>query len=89
MIITRAFSPTDIPAVTRIVKESLGEQYPPSLYLTVHNLWREGFMVAVEDGEIVGFLAAVRRASGGSPWAVSSCRCCTRTLLRGAWIQSF
>lgn len=59
MIITRVFSPTDIPAVTRIVKESLGEQYPPSLYLTVHNLWREGFMVAVENGEIVAFLAAV------------------------------
>lgn len=59
MIVTRAFSPTDIPAVTRIVKESLGEQYPPSLYLTVHNLWREGFLVAVEDGEIVGFVAAV------------------------------
>lgn len=59
MIITRSFSPTDIPSVTRIVKESLGEQYPPSLYLTVHNLWRDGLMVALEDGDIVGFVAAV------------------------------
>ncbi|MGQ9587873.1 MAG: GNAT family N-acetyltransferase [Thermoplasmata archaeon] len=59
MIITRLFSPTDIPSVTRVAKESLGEVYPPSLYLTVHSLWREGFIVLLEDGKIVGFVAAV------------------------------
>ena len=59
MFATRPFSPTDIPAIVNIVNESLGENYPPSLYLTIHNLWRDGFIVLVEDGKIAGFVAAV------------------------------
>lgn len=59
MMLTRPFSPTDIPSIIAIVKESLGESYPPSLYLTVSNLWREGFLVLVDEGRIVGFVAAV------------------------------
>jgi ribosomal protein S18 acetylase RimI-like enzyme len=59
MIVIRSFSPTDIPSVLNIVKESLGETYPPSLYLTVHNLWQEGFLLALEDGKVVGFVATV------------------------------
>lgn len=59
MIVTRPFSPTDIPDVMRIVKDSLGESYPPSLYLTIHNLWSEGFLIAAEDGVPMGFVAAV------------------------------
>lgn len=59
MISTRTFSPTDIPSVTKVVAESLGETYPPSLYLTIHNLWSEGFIVLIEDGRMIGFVAAV------------------------------
>jgi ribosomal-protein-alanine N-acetyltransferase len=59
MMLTRPFSPTDIPSIVSIVKESLGESYPPSLYLTVSNLWGEGFLVLVDEGRIVGFVAAV------------------------------
>jgi len=59
MTLIRQFVPTDIGAVTKVVKRSLGETYPPSLYLTVHNLWPEGFMVLEEDGKVVAFLAAV------------------------------
>lgn len=59
MIRVRPFSPTDIQAVMQIVERSLGETYPPSLYLTIHNLWREGFLVAQSDGKIVAFVAAV------------------------------
>jgi len=59
MILTRPFSPTDIPSVMEIVRRSLGESYPPSLYLTVHSLWGDGFLVIVEEGRIVGFVAAV------------------------------
>jgi len=59
MITIRAFSPTDMPHIMDIVKRSLGETYPPSLYLTVHNLWPEGFLVASEDGNIAGFIATV------------------------------
>lgn len=59
MLTIRAFSPTDIPHVMEIVRQSLGETYPPSLYLTIHNLWPEGFLVASEDGKVAGFVAAV------------------------------
>jgi ribosomal protein S18 acetylase RimI-like enzyme len=59
MTLTRPFSPTDISSVFKIVEESLGENYPPSLYLTIHNLWREGFQLLLENGKVVGFIAAV------------------------------
>ncbi len=59
MLTNRPFSPTDIPAIVKVVTDSLGETYPPSLFLTIHNLWREGFIVLVEDGRIIGFVAAV------------------------------
>lgn len=63
MLVTSPFSPADIPSVMRIVKDSLGESYPPSLYLTIHNLWPEGFLVVSVDGEPVGFVAAVPTGS--------------------------
>lgn len=58
-MIVRRFSISDIHSVMRVVKKSLGETYPPSLYLTMHNMWPDGFMVAEENGQIVGFVAAV------------------------------
>jgi ribosomal-protein-alanine N-acetyltransferase len=63
MILTRRFAPSDIPSVIKIVEESLGENYPPSLYLTIHNLWSEGFLVLTEHGKLVGFVAAVPSGS--------------------------
>jgi len=59
MALVRQFSPTDIAQVAEVVNQSLGENYPPSLYLTVHNLWAEGFLVITEDRKVVGFVAAV------------------------------
>lgn len=58
-MLIRRFAPTDIPAVSRVVRDSLGENYSSSLYITIHNLWQDGFLVLVEDGRIVGFVAAV------------------------------
>jgi len=55
----RLFSPQDLPAVAAIVKDSLRENYPPSLYLDIHRWWRDGFLVAEEQGAVVGFQAAV------------------------------
>ena len=59
MLRVRQFSPTDLPAISALVKESLRENYPPSLYLDIHRWWREGFLVAEDGGYILGFLAAV------------------------------
>jgi ribosomal-protein-alanine N-acetyltransferase len=55
----RRFSISDIHAVMRVTKRSLGETYPPSLYLTMHNIWPDGFMISEEHGQVVGFIAAV------------------------------
>ena len=55
----RRFSISDIHAVMRVTKRSLGEVYPPSLYLTIHNIWSDGFMISEENGQVVGFIAAV------------------------------
>jgi ribosomal-protein-alanine N-acetyltransferase len=41
------------------VKASLGETYPPSLYLTINNLWPQGFLVIQDGRALVGFVAAV------------------------------
>ena len=55
----RRFSPSDMRSVMEIVESSLGESYPASLYLTLHNIWGDGFLVAEEDGRVVAFVAAV------------------------------
>jgi len=58
-MLIRKFVPGDIPAVSKVVSKSLGENYEPSLYMTIHNLWPEGFLVLVDEGAIIGFVAAV------------------------------
>ena len=55
----RRFVPGDIPAISRVVKNSLGENYAASLYLTVHNVFPDGFLVLEDEGSIVGFVASV------------------------------
>ncbi|UCE91824.1 MAG: GNAT family N-acetyltransferase [Methanobacteriota archaeon] len=55
----REFTPADMQPVMRIVKASLGETYPPSLYLTIHNIWPSGFLVLEVEGRIEAFVAAV------------------------------
>ena len=58
-MIIRRFSPSDIRPVMEIVRSSLGETYPPSLYLTLHNIWGDGFLVLEDSDRIVAFVAAV------------------------------
>lgn len=58
-MLVRKFVPGDIQAVSDVVKNSLGENYPPSLYMTVHNLWPEGFLVLESEDGIIGLVASV------------------------------
>jgi len=58
----RPFSPNDIPAIAAVVRESLRENYPATIYVDIHKWWREGFLVAEEDSRIVGFVAGVSNA---------------------------
>ena len=62
MLRVRPFTANDIPAIAMIVRDSLRENYPTSLYLDIHRWWRDGFLVADRDGHPVGFLAAVVNA---------------------------
>jgi len=55
----RPFVPNDLTAIMTIVRESLNENYPTSVYLDLHRWWRDGFLVAIENGNPVGFLAGV------------------------------
>ena len=47
-----------------LVGNALRENYPPSLYLDIHGWWREGFIVAENSGQVVGFIASVVHAPG-------------------------
>ena len=60
---TREFSTGDVRGVIEIVTRTLGESYSPSLYLTVHNIWPEGFLVVEEAGMIIAFSATVLTSS--------------------------
>jgi len=58
----RPFAPNDIPSISTIVKDALRENYPATLYLDIYKWWREGFLIAEEDNQVVGFLAGVNNA---------------------------
>lgn len=59
MLRIRPFNPNDVPAISLIVRESLHENYPTTLYFDVYKWWREGFLVAEKEARIIGFVAGV------------------------------
>ncbi len=59
VISIRPFSPADIDHVIRLVKTTLDESYPPSLYFDLCHAWREGFLIAENSGFIIGFIAGI------------------------------
>ena len=58
-MLIREFVPGDTAAVRMVVERSLGENYSPSLYMTVHNLWPQGFLVLEGEDGVIGFVASV------------------------------
>ena len=62
MYIFRYFQEMDLASVMRLVLDTLNEFYESSLYLTLHNVWKEGFIVAESGGEVVGFILGVTSA---------------------------
>ncbi len=58
-MLIRKFVPGDIPAVSKVVERSLGENYAPSLYMTVYNLWPDGLLVLESESGIIGLVASV------------------------------
>ena len=56
MYFIREFNERDLYEVLNIANESLTENYTPELFLDIHRLWPEGFLVAVSNN-ITGFIA--------------------------------
>ncbi|MGA3200316.1 MAG: ribosomal protein S18-alanine N-acetyltransferase [Halobacteriota archaeon] len=58
MSLIRRFRPSDFERVIAIEKEAFGE-YNPILFMTAYETFPDGFLVAEEDGHVVGFLTTV------------------------------
>ncbi len=59
MLVIRSFRPSDLEKVKRLSDNTLREPYDPSLFTTIYALSPEGFIVAVDGGEVVGFVLGV------------------------------
>ena len=58
MSLIRRFRPSDFERVIAIEKEAFGE-YNPILFMTAYETFPDGFLVAEEEGHVVGFLTTV------------------------------
>jgi ribosomal-protein-alanine N-acetyltransferase len=54
----RKFRPSDFERIIAIEKEAFGE-YNPILFMAAYETFPDGFLVAEEDGHVVGFLTTV------------------------------
>ncbi|AGB05109.1 ribosomal-protein-alanine acetyltransferase [Aciduliprofundum sp. MAR08-339] len=59
----RKFQEEDLLDVLNIANESLTENYIPELFLDIHRIWPEGFLVAVAR-DVVGFIAGIKQRTG-------------------------
>ena len=59
MTLIRNFEEKDIGDIIEIAKRSLHTSYDPRFYISIHELWPSGFLVAEENRRIVGFIAGV------------------------------
>jgi len=59
MVYIRNFTKSDVDQVAEIAQISLKESYDEELYITIHNYWPEGFLVASLDSYILGFISGV------------------------------
>jgi ribosomal-protein-alanine N-acetyltransferase len=55
----RKFREGDLDEVVEIAKTSLKADYDPRLYISIYEMWPDGFFVAGEKGFVVGFLAGI------------------------------
>ncbi len=55
----REFRKQDLRQVAEIAKISLQEIYTEELYIKIHSLWPDGFLVAEEGRCILGFISGV------------------------------
>lgn len=51
----RRFEREDLTAIMRLVRKTLGENYDPSIYLSLYEQWPKGFIVAERGKRVIGF----------------------------------
>ncbi len=61
MAIIRRFKKQDLDQVERIADISLKEEYERELYISIQELWRDGFLVHEMSGRITGFICGIKK----------------------------
>jgi ribosomal-protein-alanine N-acetyltransferase len=56
----RCVEPNDIFPVIALAFETLPERYNPSIFTQFYESYPEGFLVALDDGTIIGFLIGIK-----------------------------
>ena len=59
MVYIRKFTKSDVNQISNIAQTSLKESYDDELYISIHNYWPDGFLVAALDNYILGFISGV------------------------------
>jgi ribosomal-protein-alanine N-acetyltransferase len=61
-MLIRKFKPVDIFSVMRIINETFHENYEPAILMDFHSSWHDGFIVAEENNDVVGFILGISPA---------------------------
>lgn len=61
-MLIRKFKPVDIFSVMRLINETFNENYEPAILMDFHSSWNEGFIVAEENSDVVGFVLGISPA---------------------------
>lgn len=56
MIVIRNFVPQDLSQIMYMASEAFNQDYGPGFYISLHNYWPDGFLVAKQNDEIIGFI---------------------------------
>lgn len=59
MTLIRRFKKEDLKSVQKIADISLKEKYNKELFISIKELWRDGFLVHEMNGDITGFICGI------------------------------
>lgn len=59
MTIIRNFEEKDLGKIVNIAGTVLNTSYDPLLFISIYETWPQGFLVAEENGRILGFIAGI------------------------------
>jgi ribosomal-protein-alanine N-acetyltransferase len=62
LYLIRKFKPTDFERIIEIEKEAFNE-FNPLLFMTAYESFSDGFLIAEEKGQVIGFIVGIATAS--------------------------